>query len=214
MNMAQRILEEHDDFEGARHLVDIEGLSSPRICNFLNKMVGALDPQEHYLEIGTWKGRTLCSAIVGNAGRTCYACDKFRFWGKFTGPGVLARKALYDNVERYGGPDSATVHFFHMTSKKLFDRRMVRPPVKVYFYDGDHSYQGTHHGVVAAAPLLCDESFLLMDDWNDPTIRRATYDGISDAGLEIGWQRHLEGTHDEQGWWNGLGVFQLLRPRG
>lgn len=210
MNIAQEILDTHHDFAGAKPLVEVEGLSSPRVCNLLNRLVATLGPDEAYLEIGTWKGLTLCSAALGNAGKQCYACDKFRFWGEFTGPGFLAKRALYRNVARYK-PGSAEVHFFHTTSKELFARKLVPPKVRVYFYDGDHSYEGTYHGVVAAAPLLTRASVLLMDDWNDPVIRKATYDGLRDAGLSIDWERSLEGDHSTDGWWNGLGVFHLLR---
>jgi hypothetical protein len=52
-----------------------------------------------------------------------------------------------------------------------------------------------------------------MDDWNDPVIRRATYDGIQEAGLHILWQRSLPGDHSEKGFWNGLGVFYIEKPK-
>jgi hypothetical protein len=99
----------------------------------------------------------------------------------------------------------------HTTSRNLFERKLVQPPVGVYFYDGDHSYQSTHHGLVAAAELLSQRSVLLMDDWNDPIIRSATRSGIQDAGLRIEWERELEGNQTQDGWWNGLGVFYLAK---
>lgn len=207
MNLAQRILQEHDDFEGAEHLVEVEGLSSPKVCNFLNQLVAALEPGEHYLEIGTWKGLTLCSAIYGNEGKVCYACDKFRLWGRFTGWGFQAKKELLANVARYG-EGGATVHFHHMNSEKLFAKGLVPAPVKVYFFDGDHSFEGTKKGVLQAAPLLAQESILLMDDFRGEEIQRATYEGLKEAGLEISWERNLT---REEGWWNGLGVFFLCK---
>lgn len=207
-NIALDILEETAELDGAEHLVQIPGLSSPRVCNLLNRLVAGMAPGDRYLEIGTFKGRTLLSAAYGNKGKVCYACDKFRFWGKHTGWGFDARRALYGNIARYR-TTSAEIRFFEMTSRALFDRRLVQGPIGVYFYDGDHSYRGTHHGVVSAAPLLAHRSILLMDDWNDPIIRRATYAGIVDAGLDIVWERGLKGDHSERGWWNGLGVFYL-----
>ena len=207
-NIALRILEENRDFDGAVDLVDIEGMSSPRVCNFLNRLVSAMDLEESYLEVGTWKGRTLVSAAWGNIGRVCFGCDRFRTWGRYTGPGFLARRALYDNLARYRGR-TAEIRFFRTTSEQLFRERLVDGPIGVYFYDGDHSYAGTRHGVMAAAPLLSQRSVLLMDDWNDPVIRGATLAGIADAGLETLWHRALDGNHSESGWWNGLGVFYL-----
>ncbi len=211
MNTLERLLQENNDYEGATHLVQAQGLSTARVCNLLNDLVGSMGADETYLEIGTWQGLTLCSAIYQNAGQRAVACDKFRLWGKWTGWGFKAKKALYDNVARYG-EGGADVTFHHMTSRKLFNEGLVPKGVKVYFYDGDHSYEGTKHGVVEAAPMLCEESFLLMDDWNDDAIKKATLDGIKEAGLTIGWMRELEGENgNPEGWWNGLGVLQLLK---
>lgn len=207
MNIAQMLLEKHNNYENFEHLVDVQGLSSPRVCNFLNDLVGHLGDDECYLEIGTWRGLTLCSAAHMNKGKVCYACDKFRVWGRWTGFGVMAKRALKRNINRYR-EQSAEIRFFHMTSKKFFELDAIKEPVKVYFYDGDHTYDGTRHGVVAARDVLASESILLMDDWADPVIREATYDGIQAAGFEIAWQKDLLKA---DGWWNGLGVFVLQK---
>ena len=213
MNRVERLLKEHNNYEHARALVEVEGLSTPRVCNLLNDLVASLKEDEVYLEIGTWKGLTVCSAIKDNPGKRVVACDKFRVWGKWTGWGFVAKRTLLANIRTYS-QKGADVTFHHMTSRQLFERQLVPPNVKVYFYDGDHTYAGTKHGVVAAAPYLCEESWLLMDDWNDPEIQRATFDGFKEAGLEVQWKVELEGRNgDPNGWWNGLGVFKLKRPR-
>ncbi|MBI4702002.1 MAG: class I SAM-dependent methyltransferase [Deltaproteobacteria bacterium] len=209
-NVVTEILEEHGEFAGAVPLVDIPGLSSPRVCHLLNHLVRRMDAGESYLEIGTWKGLTLLSAALGNFGRACIGCDKFRFWGKFTGPGVLARRALYGNLRRYRGR-TADIIFFPMRYERLFARRLVSSPVGVYFYDGDHSARGTRAGVVLAAPFLAERCVLVMDDWSDPIIRDATTQGLRDAGLDVLWHRALPGNEDRELWWNGLGVFHLRK---
>jgi len=170
-----------------------------------------MDPVERYLEIGTWKGRTLLSAAFQNRGRTCYACDKFRIWGRWTKWGYRARRELHRNIERYRD-QCADIRFFHMKSERLFRNGLIAPPIGVYFYDGDHGYPLTRASVMAAAPLLSRRAVLLVDDWNDQVIQRATRDGIRDAKLEIIWEREFEGDHTQTGWWDGLGVFYLGRP--
>lgn len=211
-NIALRALEEHDDFKDARPLVAVEGLSSPRVCAFLNQLVKRLDPGERYLEVGTYRGRTLLSAAYENPGKICVGCDRFRFWGEFTGPGFLARRALYQNIERYRA-DSAEIQFHPVSSRRLFAERRVQGPVGVYFYDGDHSYESTFHGIISAAPLLSERAVVVVDDWNDPVIRMATDDALSRAELRQLWRRELPGDHTERGWWNGLGAFFVERPQ-
>jgi hypothetical protein len=209
-NIAHALLEEYRDFEGARLPVDVEGMSSPRVCSFLNQLVARMDPGEQYLEIGTWKGRTLLSAALGNSGRVCIGCDHFRFWGRFTGPGFLARRELYRNIERYRR-QIGEVRFHEMRSQKLFAQGAIKGSVGVYFYDGDHTERGTYSSVVSVAPLLSRRAVLLMDDWNDPVIRDATLRGLEDAGLTALWGRDLPGTRSPDDWWNGLGVFYVER---
>jgi hypothetical protein len=212
-NIARELLLEHRDFEGARLPVDVEGMSSAKVCSFLNQLVAHMDPTEKYLEIGTWKGRTLLSAAVGNSDRVCIGCDHFRFWGKFTGPGFLARRQLYRNIERYRRY-TGEVRFHEMRSEQLFAAELVDGSVGVYFYDGNHSHAGTYHGVVSAARLLSRRAVLLMDDWNDPAIRDATLLALEHAGLDVLWSRGLPGTRSPDDWWNGLGVFYLERSCG
>jgi hypothetical protein len=211
-NIALRALTEHADFEGARPLVAVEGLSSPRVCALLNQLVKRLEPGERYLEVGTFRGRTLLSAAHENPGKICIGCDRFRFWDRFTGPGFLAKRALFHNIQRYQA-DSAEIQFHAVSSRRLFAERRVVGPIGVFFYDGDHSYESTFHGIVSAAPLLSERAVVLVDDWNDPVIRMATEDAFSRAELRELWRRELPGDHTERGWWNGLGVFYLERSQ-
>jgi hypothetical protein len=211
-NTVSQILGRHHDFVDARPLVEVRGLSSPRVCNLLNALVRELDPSEAYLEIGTWQGLTLLSAALGNFGRTCIGCDKFRFYGRFTGWGLGARRALLRNIRRYRGY-TADIHFHHTTAARLFAERRVSTPVGLYFYDADHSYRGTRHGIEAAAPFLADRCLVILDDWNDPIIRRATHDGLEAAHLRRLWQGELGGDQTERGFWNGLGLFYVEKEK-
>lgn len=209
-NLAARLLHDHEDFVDAEPLVDVPGMSSPRVCNLLNLLVRNMDRGECYLEVGTWQGLTLLSAAYGNFGRTCIGCDKFRLYGRFTGLGLLAKRSLYRNIRRYRG-HTADVHFHHAPFQRVFQQRRISSPVGVYFYDGDHSFGGTYTGVVEAAPFLNERAVLLMDDWNDPVIRQATWASLERAHLRVLWFRALRGNQTAEQWWNGLGVFFLQK---
>jgi hypothetical protein len=213
-NIADRLLRETNDFEGARPLVDVEGLSSAKLCRFLNALVARMAPGEQYLEIGTWKGRTLLSAAVGNRGRVCVACDRFRVWGRYTGWGHVARRALQDNIARYRG-DCAEIRVFDMRSERFFARPRGVCQVGVYFYDGDHSFAGTRRGIALGAGLLARRAVVLVDDWKDPVVRAGALAGLGDAGLLPLWSRSLPATvGDHEGFWKGLGVFYVERAGG
>jgi hypothetical protein len=199
------------DFADARPLVDVEGMSSPRVCNLLNHLVARMDPGEQYLEIGTWQGLTLLSAALGNQGRVCIGCDKFRVFGRYTGFGFLARRRLRRNLARYAGR-TAEIRMYELPSASFFAAGVLSAPIGVYFYDGDHSYRGTRESMIAAARWLSPRAAILVDDWNVPKVRRGALDGLEAAQIRVLWQRDLEGDHSPRGWWNGLGAFYVEAP--
>lgn len=207
-NEVDGLLRDTNDFEDALPLVDVPGMSSPRVCQLLNRLVSRLEAGEHYLEIGSWHGRTLLSAAMHNPGRLCIACDKFRVFGRYTGFGFRARRSLQRNLARYAG-GRATIHFFDMPSSRFFRRRRFDGTLGVFFYDGDHSYRGTRESLAAGARCLSERAVVIVDDWNVPRIREATFDGLEDAGVRILWHRALAGDHSERAWWNGVGVFYV-----
>lgn len=208
-NQVEQLLAATSDFADAKHLVDVPGMSSPKLCNLLNGLVARMDDDERYLEIGVWRGRTLLSAAYGNQGRLCIGCDKFRLFGRYTGFGYRARRALRAHLDE-SRPNRATIWFYDMRSSAFFKRQALGP-VGVYFYDGDHSYRGTRQSIAAGARWLSPRAAVLVDDWNVPHIRKATLDGFQDAGVRILWQRELPGDHTEHTWWNGVGAFYVQR---
>lgn len=207
-NVAEKLLNQNNDFAGASHLVQVEGMSSPRVCAFLNRLVASMDPDEHYLEIGSWKGLTLLSAAMGNVGRLCVACDRFRWWGRYTGFGRVARQTIRANIERYRSK-CAEIRLFDMPSDRFFARHLAPGPVGVYFYDGDHTFEGTRRGVLHGAQLLSERAVVLVDDWKEEHIQRATFSALREAKLDVLWSRSLAGW--EGGFWHGLGAFYVAR---
>jgi hypothetical protein len=211
-SIAARLLAETHDFCEAVPLVDVPGMSSPKVCTLLNRLVAHLPAGERYLEVGTWQGLTLLSAAYRNLDKVCIGCDKFRLWGRWTGLGWRARRSFLNNLRRLRR-DCGYVHLYEMSDQTLFARRLVQGPIGVYFYDGDHSAIGTRQGIAAAAPLLSPRALVLVDDWNIPEVRAGARQGLADARLAVTWERELEGDHTRRGWWNGLGVFEVERTR-
>jgi hypothetical protein len=212
-NTADRLLRETDDLRDVTPVVDVPGMSSPKVCQFLNRLVAHLPPGERYLEVGTWQGLTLLSAAYGNLDKVCIGCDKFRLWGRWTGLGWAARRAFQANLQRLRR-HCGYVHLYEMSDHQLFARRLVQGPIGVYFYDGDHSRAGTRRGIADAAPLLSRRAVVLVDDWNISEVRQGARDGLRDGRLAVLWQRELPGDHTRAGWWNGLGAFFVERAPG
>lgn len=201
------------DIDRSRGIYTIDGMSGARYRRFINALVRRLaDPS--YLEVGSWMGSTLCSAIEGNAVRAL-AIDN---WSQFGGP----KDAFLANVARFC-PPTADVRFidgdFRMVSFAGLAAAM--PPFNIYLFDGPHEEADQYDGLVAALPALAREFVFICDDWNWQPVRRGTHRAIVDAGLDIQFgaeiRTSLDGSHGEPAgkasdWHNGYFLSVLRKP--
>jgi predicted O-methyltransferase YrrM len=91
---------------------ELFGLSSIRLKCLVNNLCAASD-NLNYLEIGTYKGSTLISALVGNPKTKAVGVDSFRYddrepkkWAPNDGIWENVKSQLYSNINRYKDPDS------------------------------------------------------------------------------------------------------------
>ena len=61
-------------------IIEMDGMSGTKTRHFYNNLLNFQDAR--YLEIGTWKGSSVCSAMCGNKG-TIVCIDN---WCQFGGP--------------------------------------------------------------------------------------------------------------------------------
>ena len=174
----------------------IKSFSGQKVRHFLNAVCSASDTV--FLEIGTWNGGTMAAAAFGNP-------------GSFT---------TVDNFKDFGGAAGGTREKFReigvnvrLIEADCWEVPMADLPrgVNVFFFDGPHDYeshrQALYHFDERLAPLFVH----IVDDWEDKTVRDATFAGIEDADLRTLAYLWLGfGEHEARGgWWNGLGVFVL-----
>lgn len=188
----------------------VEGMSSTKSRHLLNNLCAF--PEVVYFEIGSWKGSTIIAASFKNKGHF-YALDSFkkRFKQK-ENPSVT----FYSNKDKFSNYCNYT--FFENNSWE-FDLSNIKEKVNVYFYDGDHSPEGTEKAFTYYDEILADTFILLMDDWNRTHIRKATKKALSKC--EILFEKEFftpKGKNDPHGegglgsmigrsvdtWWNGL----------
>lgn len=150
---------------------DIEGMSGQRYRAFINHLLGKL-PTPRYLEIGSWKGSTLCAAMHGN-GATAVCIDN---WSQFNGP----RDAFFENI----APIQDRVQVIEQ------DFRTVDYPAlgafDAYLFDGPHLEDDHFDAVVIAqAAMSGAHPTFIVDDWNLIPVRMGTMRGLSAAGFAI-----------------------------
>lgn len=185
------------------HIKQMEGMTGIKTRHFYNNLL-TIDGSK-YLEIGTWKGSSVCSAMCGNSSKILCIDN----WSEFGGP----KDEFLRNFEKYIGNNEASYiesdcFGIDITSIGKFN---------IYMYDGNHSYDSHYKSLTYFINSMEDEFILIVDDWNWEEVRSATNNSIRDLNLTTLWCKEIrlnennETTHDKDGWWNGIAVFLLKK---
>jgi hypothetical protein len=118
-----------------QEIVKMEGMTGTFTRNFYNQIVKNT-PSPVYLEIGTWKGSSVCSAMYNNRA-TVVCIDN---WSEFNGP----KNEFLQNFEKYKGENNAS--FIEQDCFKVDISTL--PKFNIYMYDGGHSEQDHFNALV------------------------------------------------------------------
>ena len=177
-------------------LEDVPGLAEPNNLALLNVAVRCLDPGEHYVEAGTFRGTSLISAALGNESASLVAIDN---WSMGDG----SRGQLGRNLDRYDV--SAAI-----LEGDVFDvlRAGIPSPVGVYYYDAGHAYEQQLAGMRLAEPYLASPSIVIVDDTDWERVGRATDDYLAQQprATEIFRADGNAAGHPE--WYEGVRVLR------
>jgi hypothetical protein len=185
----------------------LPGASGRKYRRFINNLI-ELIPKPNYLEIGVFKGATLCSAIFQNE-VTATAIDN---WSEFGGP--------YDqflrNLAAFKG--KARVSFIECDFRKIDFHHLGK--FDVYLFDGPHLYQDQLDGIMLAGPALQESFVLIVDDWNWEQVRQGTLDAIRNCNYHVDHMVEIRTTRDNShpqvageasDWHNGYFIAALQK---
>lgn len=191
---------------------DLVGMLSIRKQKLINLAFSFLPPGECYIEVGTFRGKSLLSAMIDNPYRRVYAIDNF---SEFERNGL---DLTLGNLLRYGR--ATQVIFFDESFREVFGRNPFSTPAGLYFYDGAHDEQSQYDGIIMAEPFLANNALVLVDDWrhgpdSNSFARAGTLRAMQDSKHE--WRLLFELGARYNGdyalWWNGVGVLSFERIR-
>lgn len=178
----------------------LDGMSGKKTRHFYNNICSL--PGARYLEIGSWKGSTLCAALSNNT-IECVAIDSH------------IQQDLRTNVANYIGNNK--VRLVEADSWNVLPEELGMK-FNIYMYDGDHERVSHRKALTHYAPAMDDTFIYIVDDWNDLRVRQGTMEGISQAKLSIDYQREIftsdDNTHSkvygkDSDWHNGIAIFVL-----
>jgi hypothetical protein len=187
-------------------IIAMEGMSGTKTRHFYNNLLNIEDAR--YLEIGSWKGSSVCSAMYNNKA-TVTCIDN---WSEFGGP----KSEFLANFNKFKGNNNA--FFIEKDCYKVNTFRL--PKFNIYLYDGNHTNESHYKALSYYYNCLDDIFIFIVDDWNWEDVRDGTYRAIKYLNLKILYEKEIRLTWDNsstpepklsQTWWNGIYVTILQK---
>lgn len=134
----------------------IQGWCPVEFMGALNRMVAAMPPDQSYLEIGTFCGRSLAAALKDN-NASAIVIDPLDLW---TQNGFI-HEILAKTIKNFNLQSRVMVH---TDRSETFTQDL--PKIGVFFYDGNHDSGHTYESLCKFLPFLADEAIVIVDDVN------------------------------------------------
>lgn len=189
-------------------IVEMEGMTGIKTRHFYNNLLNTDDAR--YLEIGTWKGSSVCSAMCGNEADVVCIDN----WTEFGGP----KNDFLKNFEKYKGKNNAI--FIENDCFKI-DVFTISLKFNIFLYDGNHTSDSHYKALIHYYECLDDVFIFIVDDWNWKEVRDATIESIKKLNLQMLYKKEIKttnndthpswGSKEQKEWHNGICVFVLQK---
>jgi len=179
-------------------IIEMDGMSGLKTRHFYNNLLNLEDAR--YLEIGSWKGSSVCSAMCENKADVI-CIDNCSFCN-------FPRAEFLSNFQEFKGKNRATFiesDCFNLDKSKL-------PRFNIYLYDGEHEVEDHKKALTYYYECLDDIFIFIVDDWNWSKVREGTIQGIEQLKLKVLYEREFFSDYpDSKGWWNGIYICILQK---
>jgi hypothetical protein len=197
-----------DESKCSQEILGLEGASGARTRHFYNNLLSIKDIS--YLEIGMWKGSTLCAAMYKNTA-TVVGIDN---WSEFGGP----KLEFLTNLNTFKGENNVRI----IEEDCFLVDTSTLPKFNVYMYDGEHSEESHYKALTHFISAMDKEFIYVCDDWNWEQVRNGTQRAIRDLELLIVYDIEIRLTNDNSHtpedhselkiWHNGMYACLLRKP--
>lgn len=167
----------------------LEGMSSTKFRHLLNNLV---DDKTRYLDIGTWKGSTVISAIYGHTPEFYVTIDDWSCHGNCTVDFHNNFKTLIGGEPNFINQDSFTIN---LKENNIQD-------INLYLYDGGHLWEQQYDALDYFYDGLADEFIFIVDDYNEKKIQSATQMVLKDKNIKVDFEQYLTSPSNQE-WWCG-----------
>ena len=186
-------------------ILDIDGMSSEKVRHVLNNLCTLSDAR--YLEVGTWKGSTLLSALYNNLHVKATCIENFI---DFNGP----RDAFISNISKYKTKNNIPALEFIEKDCFLVDPKLIEQK-NIYFFDGGHEIDD-HVRAFTHFNSALDEVFICaIDDWNHKynNVQIGTRQAFEQLNYKVLYDVALPAKFngDRELWWNGFYIAVIQK---
>ena len=174
----------------------MSGMSGRKYRYLINNLVSSVN-NPRYLEIGSWAGSTVCSALYGNEAKAVCIDN----WLKFETEEYV--KKVYNTKDQKKE--------FEINTKKIItekiDFKFIESDFRkvdfnhlgkfnIYCYDALHDEKSQYDGISLVQPALDDIFILIIDDWNWPEVRKGTLESLNNLKINIISKIEIRTTQD------------------
>jgi len=182
-------------------VLNVQGMSGKKYRHFINNVVSSVS-DARYLEIGSWKGSTLCAAIFNN-NVTAYAIDD---WSTDGGPEDEFNQNVQDCIEASNEDLNINVNFEKNDYRKVNYSEIGK--YNIFLYDGLHEEQDQYDGIALPYETLDNVFILVVDDWNWDGPKDGTNRAIEELKLKVLYSIEI----NDEDWHNGYFIAVLKKP--
>jgi predicted O-methyltransferase YrrM len=187
------------DVRFAEILDAVPGLARANNLALLNAAVSCLQPDESYVEVGTYHGTSLIAAMLDNDAEFV-AIDNWSL-------GDGSREQLDRNLTRFGFAGRAEIiegdAFETLRSVRLAGRK-----VGVYYYDNGHEYEQQLDGMRLIEPYLLSPALVIVDDTDWERVEQAVEDYLAEQPRATQLLRIDGKDRGAPHWWEGMRVLR------
>lgn len=159
----------------------------------------------HYLEIGSFRGSSVCASLCNNDIKTCVCIDNF--------------SQFNDKPHKYGNPRydirENVKHFIGNTTFQLFDEDCWKfdnskiGTFNVYLYDGPHEYDDHYKALPSFIDNMEPIFIYIVDDWNWTDVRKGTFDSFDILPIRILYKHEIRTNEPFRQNGNGTAIFVI-----
>jgi len=190
-----------------QELIEMRGMTGIKTRHFYNNLLNRDDAR--YLEIGTGRGSSVCSAMCGNRAKVVCMDN----WSQFDGP----KSEFLMNFKKYKGDNYAV--FIEKDCYQVDADAL--PYFNIYMYDGHHSKESHELALTQFYDCMDNVFIFIVDDWNWKPVREGTMDSFNKLKLNILYEKEIRttnndrdvvyGSPEQKAWHNGIYVAILQK---